>query len=1490
MKKRWIYTTASLIALLSISVFLFWFSRRSEERPEPEVYEKAPVEIVRITDPEPEPITEQIEPEEPEEIANHEPIAPIEPLSEAGIDKEPLPAADDEHDPFELAIVPIEIGPIDLPELRDIDYEKPRIGDELTFRPVLIELDESRVRDPDELQPMTEELLGLILEKIPEAIAAPETSPNDAQEIIAITEPDLVDSADTFVEAELPDSIEIPPFLHIESPLGQRFYRSEVSISFSVYNDENQDRSDRVESIYWFSPDGVKTELPVDSSQSYTLIYNSKEHTGPLSIKIEAIKDNGLIDEVLLEFEEDLKGPAIDVFSPLADEQIDRNIVIEGSVFPKDGFYVPVSEISSLVLVIPGSESPVDLSFDEYGLFSYELEDHKIEGLDFLTFEATDKNGHTSSHSVPVRGRISESIAELIPPVIRIDSPDQDSFYYSQIEISGSVFNSSLDGSANLIRDFYWTIAGEDGRNSIDFERDGGFNFRITAVDMNRNLQLLFTAVKEDGGQSNYILSLKNDKTGPNIIIDSPVQDQYFGQTLKVKGIVEDYVGRANEVKSLYWSVSSLPGERNLIFFEDDGSFDFDINTEFIEGKISFRISAADLNNNITDLSIELNDGKKAPVIVLDSPAQGDEYGAGIKISGKISDPYSWNPDFGGIANLKVIISPADAVASGEVIERDVPLDSNGGFGYILPATGRTGDQKLEIQVLARNGNQSLISMNLEQSEYSIPDFAIEQGDEQLVLRWTEMPFIENYKLLVTIEDNENVIENVRSPLVLKNLINGKLYRFHLTGLKGTDTAESPILGSIPLNDRTLEPYAQSEFGFIEVSWLPIEGSSSYKILRSDEAGIFSDISGEIPDTRFIDKSGIFGKIYSYKVVPYGYEQIPSYSVEGKLLSEPPLRLNEKGSLSNIEPKDLVIDGDYAYVVSEEEGFYIIDISNPEKMEVRGFHLVSGANGVSLIDDYAIITAGSNGFYLVNIAEPASPRQVSFRKTTEALASDARDEFVFIADGQKGLKVYSLSNPLRPPRLTADDSFPAFDVTVVGDRLYQSTGESGLIIWNISDPYYPELIVHFDEVPVFNCEIQDNYAFVASRENGVSIIDVSNEEEPFICSTYQTENAQSLTVKDTHLYIADGEGGLIDLDITDPYRPVTFESMDFNYASSVDSRNNLVVVADRKGLKSVETFQFGQSFKIGELKTEGNASSVEVFDGIVYISDHSGGLVLVDGSDPTGIDQTDVLFTIPTEYAESVYIDKGRIYLADGAGGVRVYAIKDDELLLLETIEIEGQAKRVVEHNGLIYIAAGRGGVQGAETLPGNESGPGASEEAIPLEADDREIKKAALWSVSLRDVRDIVPVGSYLYCADRQRGLIILEISVSGTPEILKEIDLPGATALSLEDDRLYVAHGEGVSIYHIEDKTFPEEIKTLESPYVEDIYVEGSILYVAEGHGGLSIYEVKDDGSIIKVSECLDVFADSVTVSGEYAYIADSTGINIVKIHIPQWIRQRQ
>ncbi len=142
---------------------------------------------------------------------------------------------------------------------------------------------------------------------------------------------------------------------------------------------------------------------------------------------------------------------------------------------------------------------------------------------------------------------------------------------------------------------------------------------------------------------------------------------------------------------------------------------------------------------------------------------------------------------------------------------------------------------------------------------------------------------------------------------------------------------------------------------------------------------------------------------------------------------------------------------------------------------------------------------------------------------------------------------------------------------------------------------------------------------------------------------------------------------------------------------------------------------------------------------------------------------------------------------------------------------------------------------------------------------------------------------GDYLYIAAGSGGVKIYKISDPSTPVFVSSFDEQVSYVIDVfvKGNYLYVADFEkGLLILDITQKSSPSLIKTLDlAGFVQDVYVKDSYAFVCTRNGGLYILDV----SIPPQTKVVSNFSAlqnplNVTVSGNYAYVADYTNLIII------------
>ena len=109
----------------------------------------------------------------------------------------------------------------------------------------------------------------------------------------------------------------------------------------------------------------------------------------------------------------------------------------------------------------------------------------------------------------------------------------------------------------------------------------------------------------------------------------------------------------------------------------------------------------------------------------------------------------------------------------------------------------------------------------------------------------------------------------------------------------------------------------------------------------------------------------------------------------------------------------------YAFVL-DADGMHTIDITFPERPDVKAFVPLPGTHNLTLARTYAYVAAGDRGLAIVDVEKPEAPGAPTFvpglRDTRDVtLAMSYTSSFAYVADGRYGLKVYQMTSPESVP-------------------------------------------------------------------------------------------------------------------------------------------------------------------------------------------------------------------------------------------------------------------------------------------------------------------------------------------------------------------------------------------------------------------------------------------------------------------------------------------
>jgi len=265
---------------------------------------------------------------------------------------------------------------------------------------------------------------------------------------------------------------------------------------------------------------------------------------------------------------------------------------------------------------------------------------------------------------------------------------------------------------------------------------------------------------------------------------------------------------------------------------------------------------------------------------------------------------------------------------------------------------------------------------------------------------------------------------------------------------------------------------------------------------------------------------------------------------------------------------DIKVAGDYAYVVTDDEELYILDVSTPsspqrvgkDSLDVPWFTIP--LNGVAVAGNYAYAAsrdvfdwiAWTAEVWIFDVSDPSSPSHTLYNLPGASIAYDVAvsGNYLFVVTGENSsgpeFTVLDISNPASPARVGwLEIGSKVSAVYVSGDRAYIATdlNTMELMVIDISDKSNPSLLGAYD-APSASGDGTDVFvtggtAYLVTENNDgpvpeFYILDVSNPSSiSLIGSLDVSSSANGVVANDQYAFLAtekDSEEALV-IDISD---------------------------------------------------------------------------------------------------------------------------------------------------------------------------------------------------------------------------------------------------------------------------------------------------------------------------------------------------------------------
>lgn len=277
--------------------------------------------------------------------------------------------------------------------------------------------------------------------------------------------------------------------------------------------------------------------------------------------------------------------------------------------------------------------------------------------------------------------------------------------------------------------------------------------------------------------------------------------------------------------------------------------------------------------------------------------------------------------------------------------------------------------------------------------------------------------------------------------------------------------------------------------------------------------------------------------------------------------------------------------------------------------------------------------------------------------------------------------------------------------------------------------------------------------------------------------------AQDICVRGTRAYVADGQAGLAVFDVSRPEAPellgLVSDSLNIAYGVAADDRYCYVAYG-YKELLVADLLDPDSMTIVGELEypQPGTGYDVAVNESLAFVAADAQFLVvgIVDPAHPE-LRYQDYY----PRCCRGVALDAGRCYLALEQLGIVAWDVASMPPVQLGSVDTRSNARGLAAMGGIVYVADGRAGltivdarspeaplVIGSLELNGYADDVSVQDSLAFVAITDGEIavvdigdptQPGLVARIAANNVRGVQRLGNYLYAADRDLGLVVVEI-----------------------------------------------------------------------------------------------------------------------------------
>jgi hypothetical protein len=533
------------------------------------------------------------------------------------------------------------------------------------------------------------------------------------------------------------------------------------------------------------------------------------------------------------------------------------------------------------------------------------------------------------------------------------------------------------------------------------------------------------------------------------------------------------------------------------------------------------------------------------------------------------------------------------------------------------------------------------------------------------------------------------------------------------------------------------------------------------------------------------------------------------------------------------------------YAITKISSLWMIDVSVPTDPQIIGdYQSPWNITGVFISNKIAYLTyliIGINfdqsGLATVDVHDPADPNlldtiefpvQGPMIYTTNPYVSG---NYAYIAGLNAGFWIVDVSEPGNLESMIVKFVGNIVISLVIQNRsgietAYIGTGSDGLFIYDVSNPQVPQSMgaINFNGWSN-DISVAGDVAYIAGGDTGLTLINIHDSNNPSVLSNYDfPELSIGLYVNNNIVSLVNDSGGFELLNVTNPAN--IFETFTFSpptYSIQTFVSGNLGLIADDQALYIYDA-ENPRSLKYISKYRIKNLSSVIAQDGIAYLGNSAGDLIVLDiknPAQPTLLVIKELAITETPGGISDVAIYDGYLFLANGEAGLRIFDLtdpKNPEEKLVYNPESWNSIIKMDFADNYLYLSDWSFGIRVVD----------CTDPLQPYEIGHL----GGLTNPNAIFIRDDIA-----YLAAGSSGLKIIDISNPQSPSTINTYPTENSTVdIQVYGILAYLTDGNRITILNISNITQPQEVGNYTSSNpITSLYRDKCVLYSTEWGGGI-------------------------------------------------------